>query len=94
MFSLLSAGSGHKFVYLIWVTGLLLGSFSAGGGRSSGEAWYTTALDAEESLSGIVDSDVHIFVVDVVEYFDTVDRSVLNCVLSSLGASLVSTCVF
>ena len=26
--------------------------FSAGGGRSSVEAWYTTALDIEEVLSG------------------------------------------
>ena len=35
--------------------------FSAGGGRSSVEAWYTTALDIEEVLSGVVDSDVHLF---------------------------------
>ena len=34
-------------------------------GRSSVEAWYTTALDIEE-LSGVADSDVHLFVVDVV----------------------------
>ena len=59
--------------------------FSAGGGRSSVEAWYTTALDIEESLSGIVDSDVRIFVADVIQSFDTVDRVVLDCVLSSLG---------
>ena len=26
--------------------------FSAGGGRGSVEAWYTTALDIEEVLSG------------------------------------------
>ena len=37
----------------------------AGGGRSSVEAWYTTALDIEEVLSGVVDSDVHLFVADV-----------------------------
>ena len=43
--------------------------FSAGGGRSSVEAWYTTALDIEEVLSGVVDSDVHLFVSDVVESF-------------------------
>ena len=30
--------------------------FSAGGGRGSGEAWYTTALDIEEVLSGATDS--------------------------------------
>ena len=59
--------------------------FSAGGGRSSVEAWYTTAFDIEEVLSGVVDSDVHLFVADVVKSFDTVDRGVLDLVLSSLG---------
>ena len=59
--------------------------FSAGGGRSSVEAWYTTALDIEEFLSGVVDSDVHIFVADVVKSFDTVVRGYLDLVLSSLG---------
>ena len=34
--------------------------FSAGGGRSSVEAWFTTALDIEEVLSGVVQGDVHI----------------------------------
>ena len=28
--------------------------FSAGGGRSSVEAWYTTSLDIEEVLSGLL----------------------------------------
>ena len=59
--------------------------FSAGGGRSSVEAWFSTALDIEEVLSGVVDSDVHLFVADVVKSFDTVDRGVLDLVLSSLG---------
>ena len=59
--------------------------FSAGGGRSSVEAWCTTALDIEEVLSGVVDSHVHLFVADVVKSFDTVDRGVLDLVLSSLG---------
>ena len=36
------------------MTGLV---FSAGGGRGSVEAWYTTALDIEEYPSGIVESD-------------------------------------
>ena len=54
--------------------------FSAGGGRGSVEAWYTTALDIEEVLSGVVDSDVHLFVADVVKSFDTVDRGVLDLV--------------
>ena len=35
--------------------------FSAGCGRSSVEAWYTTALDIEEVLSGVAHSDVHLF---------------------------------
>ena len=59
--------------------------FSAGGGRSSVEAWYTTALDIEEVLSGVVDSDVHLFIPDVVKSFDSVDRGVWDLVLSSLG---------
>ena len=59
--------------------------FSAGGGRSSVEAWFTTALDIEEVLSGVVQGDVHIFVADVIKSFDTVDRGILDRVLSSLG---------
>ena len=59
--------------------------FSAGGGRSSVEAGYSTALDIGEVLAGCADSDVHLFVVDVFKSFDTVDRGILDCVLSSLG---------
>ena len=59
--------------------------YSAGGGRSSVDAWFSSALDIEECLSGGVDSDVHLFVADVVMSFDTVDRGVLDRVLSSLG---------
>ena len=44
-----------------------------------------TALDIEEVLSGVVQSDVHIFVADVIKSFDTVDRGILDRVLSSLG---------
>ena len=51
--------------------------YSAGGGRSSVEAWYTTALDIEEVLAGAVDTHVHVFVADVVKSFDTVEREVL-----------------
>ena len=58
---------------------------SAGGGRSSVEAWYTAALDIEENLSGVVESDVHLFVADGFKSFDTVDRGVLDRILSSLG---------
>ena len=59
--------------------------FSAGDGRGSVEAWYYTSLDIEEVLSGATDSDVHLFVADVIKSFDTVDRGVLDRVLSSLG---------
>ena len=59
--------------------------YSAGGGRGSVEAWYTSALDIEEVLSGASDSHVHLFVADVIKSFDTVDRGILDCVLSSLG---------
>ena len=65
--------------------GFLLLFISAGGGRSSVDAWFSSALDIEECLSGGVDSDVHLFVADVVKSFDTVDRGVLDRVLSSLG---------
>ena len=43
--------------------------FSAGGGRGSVEAWYSTSLDIEEVLSGATDSDVHLFVADVDQVF-------------------------
>ena len=59
--------------------------FSAGDGRSSVEAWITTALDIEEVLSGTADSDIHIFVADGIKSFDTLDRDILDRVLSSLG---------
>ena len=36
-------------------------------------------------LSGIVESDVHLFVADVIKSFDTDDRGSLDRVLSSLG---------
>ena len=59
--------------------------FSAGGGRGSVEAWYTSYLEIEEVLAGATDSHVHLFVADVVKSFDTVDRTILDRVLSSLG---------
>ena len=59
--------------------------FSAGGGRGSVESWYATALDIEEVLTGATDSDVHLFVADVIKSFDTVDRGIQDMVLSSLG---------
>ena len=59
--------------------------FSAGGGRGSDEAWYTSAHDIEEVLTGAADSDVHLFVADVMKSFDAVHRRILDWVLSSLG---------
>ena len=59
--------------------------FSAGGGRGSVEAWYNSSLDIEEILTGAAASDVHLFAADVVKAFDTVDRGILDRVLSSLG---------
>ena len=53
--------------------------FSAGGGRGSVEAWYTSSLDIEEVLSSASHSHVHFFVADVVKSFDTVDRGILDC---------------
>ena len=38
--------------------------YSAGRGKCSVEAWCTTALDIEESLSGAADSHVHVFVAE------------------------------
>ena len=71
-----------------WFRSWVLDSvFSAGGGRGSVEAWYTSALDIEEVLSGAADSHVHLFVADVVKSIDTVDRGILDRVLSSLGLS-------
>ena len=47
--------------------------------------WYTSSLDIEEVLSGAADSHVHLFVADVIKSFDTVDRGILDRVLSGLG---------
>ena len=65
-----------------WVPGSV---FSAGGGRGSVEAGYISSLDIEEVLAGASDSLLHLFVADVVKSFDTVDRHILDRVLSSLG---------
>ena len=65
--------------------GFLILSSVLGGGRGSLEAWYTSALDIEEVLSGASDSHLHLFVADVIKSFDTVERKILDRVLSSLG---------
>ena len=58
-------GCLHLFTVLVVVVALL-------------KLWYSTALDIEEVLSGFSDTDVHVFVADVVKSFDTVDRGVLD----------------
>ena len=69
--------------------------YSAGGGRGSVEAWFSSALDIEEVLSGASDSHVHLFVADVIKSFDTVDRGILGCVfVQSWSSWLVSSCLF
>ena len=89
--------SVHPFVYRIWASARVGqleewfkswvpdSVFSAGGGRGSVEAWKTSALDIEDVLTGATDSDFHLLVADVVKSFDTVDRVILDRVLSSLG---------
>ena len=69
-----------------WVEGWLPRSvFSLGNGLSSVEAWFSTALDIEEVLSGTGGDQLHVMVADVIKSFDTVDRSILDCVLGRLG---------
>ena len=46
---------------------------------------YTSSLDIEEVLAGAADSHVHLLVADVIKSFDTIDRGILDTVLSSLG---------
>ena len=70
----------------MWVVGWLRTSvFSLGNGLSSVEAWFSAALDIEEVLSGTGDDQLHVMVADVIKSFDTVDRSILDCVLGRLG---------
>ena len=67
---------------------------SAGGGRSSVEAWYSIALDIEEVLPGAVNSDIHLFGAGVIESFDTVDRGILDRVFKQSGvACFVPSCL-
>ena len=68
-----------------WVEGWLPKSvYSLGNGLSSVEAWFSTALDIEDVLSGTGDQ-LHVMVADVIKSFDTVDRSILDCALGRLG---------
>ena len=52
--------------------------FSAGGGRSSVEAWYNTALDIEEVLSGLLTLTFIVLLLMLLSLFDTVDRNILG----------------
>ena len=71
---------------LEWVEGWLPKSvFSIGNGLSSVEAWFSTALDIEEVLSGTGGNQLHVMVGDVIKSFDTLDRSILDCALGRLG---------
>ena len=69
-----------------WVEGWLPKSvFSLGNGLFSVEAWFSTALDIEEVLSGTGGDLLHVMVADVIKSCDTVDRSILDCNLVRLG---------
>ena len=69
-----------------WVEGWLPKSVcSSGNGLSSVEAWFSTALDVEDVLSGTGGDQLHVMVADVIKSFDTVDRSILDCTLGRLG---------
>ena len=64
---------------------LLQPVFSLGNGLSSVAAWFFSALDIEEVLSGTGGDQLHVMVADVIKSFDTVDRSILDCALGRLG---------
>ena len=68
-----------------WVEGWLPKSvLSFGNGLSLVEAWFSTALDIEEVLSGTGRDQLHVMVADVIKSIDTVDRSILDCALGRL----------
>ena len=69
-----------------WVEGWLPECvYSLGNGLSSVEAWFSTALDIEDVLSGTGGDQLHVMVADVIKSFDTVDRSILDCAFGRLG---------
>ena len=59
--------------------------YRLGNGLSSVEAWFSTALDIEDVLSGTGGGQLHVMVADVIKSFDTVDRSIMDCTLGRLG---------
>ena len=68
--------------------------YSPGNGLSSVEAWFSTALDIEEVLSGTGGDQLHVMVADVIKSFDTVDRSILDCSLGGWVFLTVSPGLF
>ena len=69
-----SLGLGHLWEWVeVWLPESV---FSLGNSLSSVEAWFSTALDIEEVLSGVGGDQLHVMVADVVKSFDTVDRSI------------------
>ena len=69
-----------------WVEGWLPKSvFSLGNGLSLVEAWFSSALDIEEVLSGTGGDQLNVIVADVIKSFETVDRSIVDCALERLG---------
>ena len=69
--------------------------FSAGGARSSEEAWYPQPWKLRRSLLGRATLMCIFFAADVVKPFDTADRGILSFVLGRLGAaSLVPKGIF
>ena len=79
---------GLQFGWGTLLPGVSLGCLvrsSALGGRSSVEAWYSTALEIEEALVSQGDFHVHLFVTDVAKSFDSVDCGIFDFVLGGLG---------
>ena len=70
----LGLGHGFRLVFLVLVVGVVLWKLG-----------LLPAIDIEEVLSGVGQGDVHVVVADVIKSFDTVDRGILDRVLSSLG---------
>ena len=64
--------------------------FSLGKGRSSAAAWYSTALDTEETLP---DCHVHAFAAGVDKSLDTVVRRMLDCALGHKGLPAWFSCL-
>ena len=74
----------------VWMVGLGMRSRRSSlvlwvGSLSSVEAWFATALDIDEVLSGVGRDQLHVMVADVIKSFNTVDRSILDCALGRFG---------